>query len=119
MSLRPTSNDTPAYPTQSRRTNSKLDRKRLDSSTRTFIELDDRTESQDDLERGVAERGSVKSQTSETPIYEKLTPLNGKKGYGCSATVAVIDVDGPRIGAEEYDGIMMTRTINQSRHNRT
>jgi hypothetical protein len=88
-----------------------MDRKRLDSSTRTFIELDDRTESQE----GAAERGSIASQTSQTPIHEKSVPCNAMMGYGCEAKFDVKDVEDLRIREGRSEGIMMTKTVDQSR----
>ena len=94
-----------------------MDRKRLDSSTRTFIELDDRTESQDGVERGMAESGSIASQSSETPIHKKLVPYNGEMEYECSAKVDAGDIQGPTIKAERREGTMMTKTVDQSSQN--
>ena len=117
MSLGPTSGgDTPSYPNQSRSNNNKLDRKRLDSSAGTFIELDDRTESQVELERAL-ERKSIASHGSETPIHEKLVPYNGEKGYGCLAKANVKDIEDHRVRTVSGDGIVMTKTVEQSRQN--
>lgn len=90
------SDATPACSTPSRSKNN-TDRKGLDSSTRTFIELDDRAESQEELEQGAAESGSIVSQNSETPFHEKLVPNNAKNGYGCSANVNARDIEDPRV----------------------
>ena len=117
MSLGPSSGDTPAYPAQSRSGN-KLDRKRVDASTRTFIELNDRTESQEELERGTVERSSIVSQDSETPIHEKLVPNNGKRGYSYSTKVDVRVIGDPRAKTGRPDEIFMTKTVEQSRENR-
>ena len=106
MILGPSSgNDTPAYPTQSR-SNNKMDRKRLDSSTRVFIELDDQMQSQDELVRGAVENRSIVSQNSETPIHEKLVPYNSENGYGCSAKVDVRDLKDPRVKTGSGDEII-------------
>jgi hypothetical protein len=80
--------------------------------------LDDRTESQDELERGAARRGSIVSQNSETPIHERLVPNNRQKGYSHSTTVDVRGSGDPRVGTERSEGIVMTKTVEQSRQNR-
>ena len=94
LKLGPSSSDddTPAYLNQSR-SNNKIGRKYLDSSTQIFVELYEQTESQDELERGAV---SIVSQNSETPIHEKLVPYNRENGYRGSAKVNVKNIEDPR-----------------------
>lgn len=108
-------NKTPgAYPSQ--RSNKKFDKNRIDSSTRTFIELDDRNTSGEELERGQNERSSIKSCESQTPITEKLVPHPGK-GYGNQATVGVREIDDERReNSSRTNIILMTKTVEQSRN---
>jgi len=106
-------NKTPGtYPSQ--RSNRKADRKRTDSSTRTFIELDNI--SGEELERSQNERFSIKSRESQTPITEKLVPTSGK-GMGNRATVGVREINDETMeNSSRANIIMMTKTVVQSRH---
>jgi hypothetical protein len=120
MSLADTS-DNPAYPAQPRSIN-KSDRRRQDShlasSTRTFIELNDRNESLDELERGLVGSRHLVSQNSESPFHHQLVPGKGEKGYGrCTTKVNVTAVEDPMVTKGECTGIMCKTTVEQTTHN--
>jgi hypothetical protein len=108
MSLRAsTGRETPAYPDR-QGVNMKHSRKRTDASTRSFIELNDRTSSSERKSR----RTSLNSHGSEVPITEKLTPCT-KKGYGVHTEVNGKDVDQRGGYKHKSNAILMTRTVDQ------
>jgi hypothetical protein len=59
----------------------KQDHKRIDSSMRTFVELDDLHGSEDDLHQKTVETGSITTHTSEAPITDTLVP-SGERDSG-------------------------------------
>jgi len=123
MSLADTSNG-PAYPppsngpfSHSTKNNHKGMDSHLDSSTRTFIELNDRNQSLDDLHSSEAGdgRGSIASLSSEVPFHEKLVPSKGKKGFGSSAAkVHVTDLEDQEVWKGRPTGIVCKTTVEQS-----
>lgn len=110
------SGNTPAYRNQTR-SNNKMDKKGMGSSTRTFIELEDHHGSEDELHQNVTDGGSIMTQGSEVPISERLVPSAGK-GYGNRVLVNVGGSGNQSQRAPAPDQgstIMMTKTVEQSR----
>ncbi|CZR70202.1 uncharacterized protein PAC_20103 [Phialocephala subalpina] len=116
---------TPAYPANSSSGNKFSSRKGPLTSTKSFIELDDRIGGQGALENGRKRAGTNQSgrswcgdadgasMGSETPIREKFVP--GGYGEGHQATVGVGGGLGHGNGSGSRDkAIIMTRTFQQS-----
>jgi hypothetical protein len=118
MTLGPTSaGETPGYSSSQSRSNKRLEKKGVDASTGTFIELHDHVECPEELERGKTVDGaSIISQGSEVPIAEKLVPHNWQ-WYGHRTTVGVKESGEGRAEGDRM-AIVMTRTIEQSTRQR-
>lgn len=87
----------------------------MESSNRTFMELDDLQGSEDELHNHHnIDTGSIVTQSSEVPIREKLVPTPGK-GFGNRVRVDAGDVEAQRLKAAG-NGIVMTKTVEQSHH---
>lgn len=86
----------------------------MDSSTRSFIELDEHTSSN---EENKSRRTSVGTHGSQVPITEKLNP-GYAKGYGVQTTVDVREMDDQTRPENGYrsSGILMTHTVDVQRH---
>ena len=115
MSLGPSSGrETPGYPDRSTGNTKISSRKRTDASTGSFIELDDRTSSND----GKSRRTSLGSHGSEVPITERLVPGKGKGyGYDVHTMVNAKDVGGKRAeNGDKSNAIWMTQTVDVQRH---
>lgn len=96
-----------AYPAKSSSNNRYGSKSHPLTSTRSFIELDDRTGSQDTLEesRGKGDR------IIETPIQDKLNPEK-RDMYGNRAVVEI--GSGKQESRGMGNAIMMTTTLDQS-----
>jgi hypothetical protein len=103
------SRNTSAYPAKSSTHNMYGSKGRPLTNTRSFIELDDRTDSQDTLDQRRAKGGKV----TETPIEDKLNP-GGRDAYGPRAVVEVGLGGKQESGAKRGNMIVMTTTVDQS-----
>lgn len=79
------------------------------TSTRSFIELDERTESQDTLEDGRAKGARV----HEIPIQNNFSP-DGSDAYGHRAIVEVGVSEKQEPRGKRGNAIIMTTTLDQS-----
>lgn len=85
----------------------------MDSSMRTFVELDDLHGSEDDLNHNTADAGSIITHASEAPIADKLVPSAGK-GFGNRVRVNAGDLEAQSAHGKA-NSIVMTKTVEQSR----
>jgi hypothetical protein len=107
MTLGQTNSKNPAY--RFSRSNNKTDPKNL-STSHTFTELNDAHESDDHDQRSIATR------SEDTPFVSRLVPTLGK-GYGNRVRVAGGDLEEQRTYTADPRGqIIMTTTVEQSRH---
>jgi hypothetical protein len=115
MSIAPDSRKTPKYsgPSES---SAKYSRRRGETSTQSFIELDDRIDGgeEDSIERRT--RGSIISfNGSELPIHKKFVPYTRELGYSHEARVDVGRLRGESVNGERKSGrVFVTTTLYQS-----
>jgi hypothetical protein len=86
----------------------------MDSSNRTFVELDDFPGSEDKLQHKTTETGSVATHSSQAPITGRLVPSAGR-GFGNRVKVDAGDLEAQR-SRDTGNSIVTTKTVKQSRH---
>lgn len=110
MSLR---GNTYVYPPQSS-SQHRLERKRIDASTQSFIELEEQTESHDELERGTSKGESTETRVDEVLPMDNLGRWSAT-GYGSHVKGGVRESNESLDEAPSRgDVIVMTKTVKQS-----